>query len=293
MQLWQHIESEITDYTGQAFRLGKQQAVGGGCINQAMKLTDQSGEREFFIKLNQANRLPMFEAEAAALVEIAATRCLRVPQVVRTGVHGQQSYLVLEYLPLMAGANMARFGEQLAAMHACSAEQFGWRIDNTIGSTPQPNPPANDWLTFWREQRLGFQLSLAAERGGGGELQRLGERLLADCPALFAGYVPQPSMLHGDLWSGNYAGLADGTPVIFDPAFYYGDREAELAMTTLFGGFSTDFYAAYNVSWPLDAGYSVRKTFYNIYHIINHFNLFGGGYQAQAVAMMKQVLAEL
>ena len=124
-------------------------------------------------------------------------------------------------------------------------------------------------------------------------MQRLGERLLADMPALFVDHDPVPSMLHGDLWGGNYGALRDGTPVIFDPAFYYGDREADLAMTTLFGGFGGQFYTAYNEAWPLDDGYEVRKIFYNIYHIINHLNLFGGGYHGQAISMLERVLSEL
>jgi fructosamine-3-kinase len=174
-----------------------------------------------------------------------------------------------------------------------TADRFGWHIDNTIGSTPQPNSPADNWVEFWREQRLGFQLQTAAGSGYGGELQRLGERLLAEMPALFTTHDPVPSMLHGDLWGGNYGALRDGTPVIFDPAFYYGDREADLAMTTLFGGFGGQFYAAYNEAWPLDDGYEVRKTFYNIYHIINHLNLFGGGYHRQAISMIESVLSSL
>ena len=148
-------------------------------------------------------------------------------------------------------------------------------------------------MDFWRDHRLGFQLTLAAQNGYGGELQSLGEKLLLEMPRLFTGREIKPSMLHGDLWGGNVAGLKDGSPVIFDPAFYYGDREADLAMTYVFGGFSPDFYASYQNAFPLDEGFAVRKTFYNIYHIINHLNLFGGGYHAQAIHMMEQVLAEM
>ena len=140
---------------------------------------------------------------------------------------------------------------------------------------------------------LGYQLQLAAKNGYGGELQSLGEKLLIEMPVLFTGREIKPSMLHGDLWGGNAAGLKDGTPVIFDPAFYYGDREADLAMTYVFGGFGPDFYASYQNAFPLDDGFAVRKTFYNIYHIINHLNMFGGGYHGQAIHMLEQVLAEI
>ena len=134
---------------------------------------------------------------------------------------------------------------------------------------------------------------MAARKGGGGSLQRKGAELMECCQSLFTDYMPPPSLLHGDLWSGNCAFSANGAPLIFDPAVYYGDREADIAMTELFGGFGGDFYAAYNEAWPLDAGYKVRKTFYNLYHIINHFNLFGGGYASQAEGMIDRLLAEL
>ena len=235
----------------------------------------------------------MFEAEAEALREMAATATVRVPGPVCFGEFGGQAYVVMEHLELGGSADMAAFGRQFAAMHRVTAEQFGWRIDNTIGSTPQPNTPTDNWIEFWRERRLGFQLETAARNGYGGALQRLGERLLVEMPALFVGHEARPSMLHGDLWGGNYGALRDGTPVIFDPAFYYGDREADLAMTALFGGFGSRFYAAYDEAWPLDAGYGVRKIFYNIYHVINHLNLFGGGYEGQAIGMIERVLAEL
>jgi fructosamine-3-kinase len=292
MDFWQHLEIQISQASGRAFSLAQHQNIAGGCINQANRIVGIDAS-EYFIKFNRAALLPMFEAEAQALSEIASSQSVRVPQPICSGVHGNQSYLVMEYLPLTGRADMSALGTQLAAMHRNSVPQFGWSIDNTIGSTPQPNQQTHDWIAFWREQRLDFQLELAARNGYRGELQRKGERLLADFPVLFASYTPLASMLHGDLWSGNYGGLADGSPVIFDPALYYGDRETDLAMTTLFGGFGGDFYAAYNDAWPLDAGYSVRKTFYNIYHIINHLNLFGGGYQSQAISMIEQVLAEL
>ena len=178
-------------------------------------------------------------------------------------------------------------------MHRVTRERFGWDTDNTIGSTLQINTCEHDWVDFWRTQRLQFQLQLAAENGHGGRLQSQGEKLLDAFPALFVGYSPPASLLHGDLWSGNYAFNRSGEPVIYDPAVYYGDREADLAMTELFGGFGADFYAAYRANYPLDAGYGVRKTLYNLYHILNHLNIFGEGYRSQAYRMMDALLAEL
>ena len=148
-------------------------------------------------------------------------------------------------------------------------------------------------MEFYRRERLGFQLALAAQHGYRGQLQALGEQLLALLPAFFSTYRPVASLLHGDLWGGNHAATADGEPVIFDPAVYYGDREADLAMTELFGGFGEGFYRAYRVAWPLDPGYPVRKHLYNLYHVLNHLNLFGGGYATQAERLMRGLLAEV
>lgn len=291
MDIWQHLEQQIAQLTGNSFHIDNNQSVAGGCINSAFKVSDNGNS--YFIKTNSTAYAFMFQAEAEALREMAASNTVRVPEPVCFGEYGSQCYLVLEHLDLGGSADMTRFGRQFAAMHKLTADSFGWHIDNTIGSTPQPNTQNEDWIEFWREQRLGFQLETAASNGYGGELQRLGERLQADMPALFVNHDVEPSMLHGDLWGGNYGALHDGTPVIFDPAFYYGDREADLAMTTLFGGFGARFYAAYNEAWPLDQGHEVRRTFYNIYHIINHLNLFGGGYHGQAISMIERVLAEL
>ena len=291
MDIWRHLEQQITQATNSSFHIHHNQSVGGGCINSAFKVTDNG--QSYFIKTNNASYATMFEAEAEALREMAASKTVRVPEPVCYGEYGNQCYVVMEHLELGGNADMGSFGRQFAAMHKVTADSFGWHIDNTIGSTPQPNTQTDDWIVFWREQRLGFQLETAARNGYGGELQRLGERLLADMPALFINHHAEASMLHGDLWSGNYGALRDGTPVIFDPALYYGDREADLAMTSLFGGFGARFYAAYNEAWPLDEGYEVRKTFYNIYHIINHLNLFGGGYHGQAISMIERVLSEL
>ena len=187
---------------------------------------------------------------------------------------------------------MEQLGRGLAFMHRFHAAHFGWHRDNTIGATPQINTPAADWIGFWRKQRLGFQLALARENGYRGRLLAQGERLLGQLPVFFSGHEPRPSLLHGDLWSGNAAFMRDGTPVMFDPAVYYGDREADIAMTELFGGFSADFYRAYDEAYPREPGYATRKQLYNLYHVLNHLNLFGGGYHAQAERMIEQLLSE-
>jgi fructosamine-3-kinase len=287
------IAEAIARATGRPFAVRARRDAGGGCINSALVL--EGADASYFVKLNRAERLAMFEAEAEGLAELAAARALRVPRPLCTGRAGDASYLVLEHLPLGHGetASLERLGRGLAALHRVHAPRYGWKRDNTIGSTPQPNAWSDDWLEFWRDRRLGHQLELAAAHGHGGALQRKGERLLAGLAAFFGGYRPAPSLLHGDLWGGNFAVTAGGEPVIFDPAVYYGDRETDLAMTELFGGFGARFYSAYREAWPLDPGYAVRKTLYNLYHVLNHLNLFGGGYGGQAERMLDTLLAEL
>ncbi len=288
--MWQQIREDIFNKSGVRVR-DAQESVGGGCINTAARLKGEG--RDFFVKFNTAKFAEMFVAEAEGLRELAATRTVRVPEPVCWGVAGDMAYLVLDYLDMRPTGKAAAFGKQLAALHRITQAQFGWHRDNTIGATMQVNTPSADWISFWRERRLGFQLELARCNGCGGELQRLGESLMLQLQGFFDGHRPQPSLLHGDLWSGNHGYLADGAAVIFDPAVYYGDREADLAMTELFGGFGAEFYAGYRDAWPLDEGYATRKTLYNLYHILNHFNLFGDGYERQALNMLRQLLAEI
>lgn len=290
MDIWHAIGEHIRAATGVRVRAGRE-SIGGGCINETVRLHGDG--QDFFVKLNSASQAEMFAAEAEGLRQIAATATVRVPEPVCWGVTGDSAYLVLEYLSLGHAGSGAVLGERLAAMHRVTQSQFGWKRDNTIGSTPQRNNPATDWLCFFRQHRLGYQLDLAERNGWGGELLGLGATLMARLDGLFDGYCPRPSLLHGDLWSGNHAYLTDGTPTVYDPAVYFGDREADIAMTELFGGFGREFYAGYRAAWPLDPGYATRKTLYNLYHILNHANLFGGGYGHQAVSMMQQLLNEL
>lgn len=288
MSLWYQVEKAITDKTGKDYKISSQQEIGGGCINSAYKISD--GSSDWFVKTNTASLIDMFSAEFESLNEMADSNTVKVPRALCYGTEGENSYLVLEYLDLNGSVNMQAFARQLAAMHKKTSPTYGWHRSNIIGSTTQINTQKNTWLDFWKEERLGYQLELAQKNGCGRELIKQGERLTDCLDEFFDDYSPEASMLHGDLWGGNCAALKDSTPVIFDPAFYYGDRETDIAMTTLFGGFNQSFYDTYNLEWPLDAGYQQRKTLYNLYHIINHFNLFGGGYETQALNMMQQLL---
>ncbi len=288
---WSEIADAVSAALGEPFAVENQSNIGGGCINSAFRV--EGGGRRYFVKFNSANLLDMFEAEAEGLNEMARADAVYVPQPVTTGISDSHAYLVMEYLETGSSGDMQTFGEQLAQMHRYTRDRFGWHRDNTIGSTSQPNDWSSDWIAFWREQRLGFQLELAHRHGAGSTLYDRGQQLMEHVADFFTDYQPVASVLHGDLWSGNYAFTRSGEPVIFDPAVYYGDREADLAMTELFGGFSRAFYDGYDAAWPIDPGYATRKTFYNLYHILNHFNLFGGGYASQAQRMIDQLLSEV
>jgi fructosamine-3-kinase len=282
----------ITRETGRPFHPAHAAAASGGSISAASVLTGKDG-RCFFVKRSRADDRPMFEAEAAGLQELARCSALRTPRAVSIADGPEGCILVLEYLALGGLRDGSALGLGMAALHALTAEAFGWRMDNFIGRTPQPNAWSHDWPDFYRHQRLAHQRGLAENRGAGVSLLDAVARLEQETPRFFTGYDPKPSLLHGDLWSGNWGFLAHGVPAVFDPAVYFGDREADIAMMELFGHPGTDFLAAYEERLPLDPGYPVRRELYNLYHMLNHFNLFGGSYAIQAERMARGLLAEL
>lgn len=237
----------------------------------------------------------MFAAEARGLQALSASGVVRTPTFVARGQVDNGAYLVLEYLELgpLDQRGGAQLGSALAQLHRITGSAYGWIEDNFIGATPQHNAMHPSWPHFFGECRLRPQLQLALRQGMDRTLAAKGEALVERIGGLFIDYRPAPSLLHGDLWSGNAAQCSDATPVIFDPACYWGDRETDLAMAELFGGFPTSFFAAYRAAWPLDPGYESRKPLYNLYHILNHFNLFGSAYLGQAERMINRLLAEL
>lgn len=293
MGLLDAVSQAVSEALGEACEFRSSGGVGGGCIHRAMVV--ESGHREnklrYFVKANDASAAAMFEAERDGLNALAAPGAVRVPQVITTGTAGTEAFLVLEFLDLSGRPDPAAMGRALAALHRSTAAHFGWRRDNYIGATVQINGEDTDWPRFYAERRLRPQLEIARQRGCPAALYDEGMKLANNVGKFFTAYRPGPSLLHGDLWGGNAAYLRNGTPVIFDPAAYWGDREADLAMTELFGGFGAEFYAAYREAWPLDPGYGIRKNLYNLYHILNHYNLFGGGYADQGQRMARQLLA--
>ncbi|MDH4259254.1 MAG: fructosamine kinase family protein [Gammaproteobacteria bacterium] len=276
---------------GRKFAAAPEATVRGGSINDCFRWQTDRGP--VFVKHAPLARLAMFEAEADGLARLREAGALRVPETLALGHSDSEAFLALEWLDIVepdAGAE-ERFGEALAWQHRVVGAGHGLARDNYVGATLQGNAATEDWVKFWRERRLQPQLELAAANGHTGRLQDRGRRLAEAMDVFFASYRPVASLLHGDLWAGNRGALRDGTPVVFDPAVYYGDREADLAMTALFGSFGPRFYSAYAATWPMDQAAGTRRALYNLYHVLNHLNLFGGGYRAQAEGMIDQLLA--
>ena len=268
--------------------------LGGGCIADAAVATFADGSRAF-VKRAAGDPL-MFECEAEGLRELAEADALRVPEVLAVS----NEALVLEFISQAAPCAdfFADFGRRFALLHQSRGPVCGFRQDNFIGATPQPNHPLNgtfeeavdsdgsDWPRFFLERRLRFQVSLAADNGHGHELSRLLDRAESRIVELLSADIEKPSLLHGDLWGGNYIVDDKGKACLIDPAVYYGHREADLAMTRLFGGFHADFYAAYQEAWPLAEGHHERLPIYQVYHLLNHLNLFGSAYYNRSRAIL-------
>ena len=255
----------------------------------------RDGTQRWFVKTAAPRYAPLLAAEAEGLAALHATGTVRVPSVIAQGGESNSvHWLVLEWLELhpLDRADEAALGAALGALHSqVAGTSFGWPRDNFIGATPQRNVWHARWIDFWRERRLRPQLERAAQNGYTGKLQHDGERLMGALDTLLAGHAPMPALLHGDLWGGNAGALSDGTAVVFDPAVYIGDRETDLAMTELFGGFGTEFRLAYRDVCPIEDGFDVRRDVYNLYHLLNHLNLFGAAYRPRCEAVMARLLS--
>jgi len=264
-------------------RIVSMYSVGGGCIADSKVVLTEGGEK-YFVKQYEDPRVN--KSEANGLIEIAKSNSIRVPKV----IHVDDEYLVLEFVT--SNSQVKGFGEvfgqQFASMHKTISEQFGFYEDNFIGSTHQKNiPQKENWIDFYYENRLLYQFNLAEKNGYLDSTLKNGidfiEKIL---PNILTDSDEPPTLLHGDLWSGNYISDERGMPCLIDPAVYYGHREADLAMTKLFGGFSTEFYSSYNEAYPIKEGWEYRENIYKLYHVLNHLNLFGSGYYSQAVLLI-------
>ena len=293
MNDWPDILDQIQQNTGLVPDIRDIRRVSGGSINSSFILG--SDTQQIFIKINLRKHLEMFEAEAAGLSVIANTNTILSPGVLCTGHNTKVSFIAMQALTLQSRVPATcyrKFGQQLAKLHRNQQPRFGAKLDNTIGTTPQINTLSTSWFDFWRIHRLGFQLELARKNGAPVALVEDGLRLNEKFEALFD-VPPKASCLHGDLWQGNWGFNESGVAVIFDPAHYFGDRETDIAMTTLFGRAPPEFYAAYTAAYPLRDGYAIRESFYNLYHILNHLNLFGVSYAKRAHRIILTLLSEL
>ncbi len=276
------VESVLEERTGRRTAITEVKAVGGGCISPTARIRTAAGDLFFLKWLDGELPDSLLGAEAAGLHELAAAAALRVPEVIGVSRSSAPPWLLLEWLEPGAEsrAGWERLGSGLAALHRSGAARFGAERQNFIGSLPQDNRPLSDWSEFWRELRLEPQLRRAEERGllGMEDRRRFDDLYSRLSDLLSPAEEDGPSLLHGDFWSGNVLMLQAGDAAVIDPSVYHGHREVDLAMAELFGGFGSGFRAAYDASWPVAPGYPTRRAVYQLYYLLVHVNLFGGGY---------------
>lgn len=261
--------------------------VGGGDINDAAQVVTQ--HEQYFVKWNIRPPARMFAVEARGLQLLKSAHAARVPEVI--AVIDKPPALLLEWIDARGSKSdiSELLGEQLAQQHRTIGEAYGLDHDNYIGSNQQSNKRSSSWIDFFRDHRLGFQMELARRNGYMNATRAsMLERVMARLSEWIDEGTCAPSLLHGDLWGGNFIVGPDAEPVLIDPAVYYGEREAEIAFTELFGGFGSKFYAAYKSTWPLAHGYADRRDLYNLYHLLNHLNLFGEGYGASVDSILQR-----
>ncbi|CAN8254073.1 unnamed protein product [Cochlearia groenlandica] len=285
---------------GKATKITKISSVGGGCINLASHYDTDAGS--FFVKTNRSIGPEMFKGEALGLEAMYETRTIRVPKPHKASENyfvGELptggSYIIMEFVEFGGSrGNQAELGRKLAEMHKAgkSSKGFGFEVDNTIGSTPQINTWSSNWIEFYGEKRLGYQLKLARDRYGDSAIHQKGLSLIQNMASLFENVVIEPCLLHGDLWSGNIAYDQNSEPVILDPACYYGHNEADFGMSWC-AGFGESFYNAYFKVMPKQPGFEKRRDLYLLYHYLNHYNLFGSGYRSSAMSIIDDYLRML
>ncbi len=290
MNTWRDIGVQVSATLGRPGRLEPGQPVGGGDIHRSFR--GRFDGVDLFIKTNTPGAAAMFEAESQGLVSMGENAALRVPRPLCHGNNEEHAWLVMEFVELGRNGDAHALGRGMAELHRLHGPRYGWRHDNFIGSTPQANEWSDSWQDFWWRQRLLYQSNLAVANGCPPALAARVRDLESVFPELFKDYQPAPSLLHGDLWSGNFGYTVTGAPVVYDPACYFGDRETDLAMTELFGGFEAGFYAAYEKAYPLHEGYPRRKKLYQLYHVLNHFNLFGPSWLPRVETLVDELARE-
>ncbi len=286
MTLNQKIKDDIEEATG--IRIKSVSSLSGGCISNAYKITDD-GDKNYFLKLNSSPK-DLFTKEANGLTELRKANAIRVPEVLLC----KEDFLLTEFI---SQGNRSKnffedFGRRFAELHKYSGDKFGFYEDNYIGSNPQINIPdpneEDNWMEFYFNKRILYQYKLAEQNGyATSELKNGIYQLEKKIEKIIGNSTKPPSLLHGDLWGGNYTVDENGDACLIDPAVYYGHREADLAMTKLFGGFSNEFYKSYNEVFPLGDSHEYRENIYKLYHVLNHLNIFGTAYYSQAISLIK------
>jgi len=284
------IENSLVDYFSKnheaSFQIDKISSLSGGCINSVCRLQTSSGD--FCLKYNLRDRFPdMFTSEAKGLTLLKSACVIKVPDVYYTGITGSFAYILMEYIDQARKhpSFMQEFGQSLARLHKHSSDSFGLDIDNYMGSLPQINKKHSTWNEFYIEERLKKQVSLGKKYFSPGELRSF-ENLYAKLNDLLP--CEPPALLHGDLWGGNYMVSDDGKACLIDPAVYYGHREVDIAMTTLFGGFDDQFYESYNQEYPLEKGWHQRLDIFKLYPLLIHLNLFGTSYLGSILSIIRR-----
>ena len=281
MTMWHFISDHISEATGNVFVCQRRTAAHGGDTHECFVIRDDS--RRFFVKVRKDDATRPLHCEMEGLQALESTDTVITPHVVCYGITEDKpdgfEYLVLNHIRFIdTPSDWHTMGAQLAKLHQVSQTQFGWSADNFIGASVQTNTWHSDWATFYAEYRIGSMLERLAMKG---HKLTQADIFVTKVQQFLSSHHPAPSLVHGDLWSGN-AGFCKKGPVLFDPAVYVGDRETDIAMTRLFGGFGPSFYEGYNAVFPLDASYPTRENLYQLYHVLNHALLFTGAYLSQA-----------
>ncbi|MCG6914928.1 fructosamine kinase family protein [bacterium BMS3Abin03] len=284
------IKSKIENILGS--QITKMNSLSGGCISSSYKVNTKDGN-SYFLKYNYSSGSDMFLTEAHGLQELDKPGVITIPKVISF----DKEFILLDLIESSSRSkNFSEdFGRKFAVLHKFNNEKYGFYEDNYIGSNPQLNIPDNDeeknWTKFYFQKRILYQFHLAEKSGNStSDLRSSISKLENKIDLIVTDNGEKPSLLHGDLWGGNYMVDKNGFACLIDPAVYYGNREADLAMTKLFGGFDSEFYRAYNEEFPLPDGYDYRENIYKLYHVLNHLNLFGSGYYSQAISLIKYYL---
>ncbi len=292
MNDWPAVRSALEQQMSRSLRDARTRPVGGGDVSYSLRV--DGGGHTFFLKYEPLANAARLEAEAAGLAEMAQATQMHIPDVLALGTTDASAFLALEYMDMHPpdSDSAPRLGEALAEMHGIVSPNFGWYRNNFIGLNPQYNQVNGVWLEFFRENRLRVMVdALAVDYPA---LANRGDRLLTSLDALIGDHRPEASLVHGDLWAGNVGCDERGMPTLFDPAVYYGDRETDLAMAELFGGFPPLFFESYWHAWPIPIGYRrVRRPLYQLYHLLNHVRQFGEAFVRGSHAVIDQLLAEL